>query len=81
MESPRKSSSLEAAYIIHDDNGKIYFVNEALLQTCLDMTKTFEQMHIRSLHPANYESTRKEIYEIFRRMVCEVGSTVCQSEW
>lgn len=58
-------SSLEAASIIHDDNGKIYFVNEAATNLFGYDEKTFEQMHIRSLHPANYESTRKEIYESF----------------
>ena len=58
-------SSLEAASIIHDDNGKIYFVNEAATNLFGYDEKTFEQMHIRSLHPANYESTRKEIYENF----------------
>ena len=58
-------SSLEAASIIHDDNGKIYFVNEAATNLFGYDEKSFEQMHIRSLHPRNYEKTRREIYENF----------------
>ena len=70
-------SSIEAASIIHDDEGKIYFVNEAATNLFGYDEKTFEQMYIRSLHPANYEKTRKEIYEHF----CENGSVKWEAKF
>ena len=60
-------SSLETACIIHDDDGCIHMANRGAELLFGYGEKSFQGMHVRSLHPRNYTRERKKNYENLSR--------------
>ncbi|MAJ29582.1 MAG: hypothetical protein CMJ92_09290 [Planctomycetes bacterium] len=58
-------SSLETACIIHDDDGRIHMANKGAELLFGHDERSFQGMHVRSLHPKDYTKERKKNYENF----------------